>query len=127
MNIVRQGETYYSELALSGDDVDAFSYIMSVMQYPDDVPAVTRAITVLDGAAQIALTSVETLALAVGQWIIHVHASDADEDIRGIERINIGKGWLGLTNAGNDCSEAYDNGYDDGYADGQGQCQGGGV
>ena len=94
MNIIKQGETYYSEIALSGDDVDAFTYTMSVMQFPDDTPAITRAITVTDGAAQIALTSAETLALAVGQWIIHVQASDSDEDIRGIERIYICKGWL---------------------------------
>lgn len=97
MNIVRQGATYSSELGLSGDDVDAFNYIMDVMQYPDDIPAISRTIVLKDSKAQIALTSAETLALAVGQWAIHVHATDSDEDIRAIEYIHLSKGWLGAT------------------------------
>lgn len=94
MIIVRQGATYYSDHALSGEDVDAFTYTMSVLQYPDDTPAISRAITVEDNKAQIALTSAETAALAVGAWAIHVQADDADEDIRSVERIHIAKGWV---------------------------------
>jgi len=97
MNIVRQGATYASELGLSGDDVDGFTYIMDIMQFPDDTPAISRTITLEDSKAQVALTSAETLALAVGQWAIHVHAADSDEDIRAIEYIHISKGWLGAT------------------------------
>jgi hypothetical protein len=92
--IVRQGETYASELALSGDDPDGFTYTMSVLQYPDDTPAISRALTLDDNKAQIALTSAETAALAVGQWFIHVQASDADEDVRAQERIHIAKGFV---------------------------------
>lgn len=94
MNIVKQGETYASELELSGDDVSAFTYTMSVLQYPDDTPAISRAITLEDCKAQIALTSAETDALAVGQWAIHVQSADSDEDIRAVEYIHIAKGWV---------------------------------
>lgn len=94
MKIVRQGETFTSDYELSGDDVDGFTYTMSVMQYPGDTPAISRALTIEDGAAQIALTSAETAALAIGQWVIHVQAADSDEDVRTPERIHITKGWV---------------------------------
>ncbi|VAW38952.1 hypothetical protein MNBD_GAMMA01-1338 [hydrothermal vent metagenome] len=94
MNIVKQGETYASELALSGDNVSAFTYTMCVLQFPNDTPSISRTISLSDDKAQIALTSAETLALKVGQWAIHVQAADSDEDIRAVEYINIAKGWV---------------------------------
>jgi len=94
MKIVRQGETYTFDFTLSGDDVAAFTYTMSVLQYPGDTPAISRELTVTDGAAQAALTSAETAALAVGQWVIHVQSADSDEDVRTPERIQIAKGWV---------------------------------
>lgn len=94
MDVVKQGETYSTELELSGDDVEAFAYTMSVLQFPDDTPAITRALTLEDGKAQIDLTSAETAALAVGQWAIHVQSADSDEDIRAIEYIHVAKGWV---------------------------------
>ncbi len=89
MDRVEQGETYGFTTSLSGEDTDAFTVEMYVLQYPGDTPAISRTLTDGEGT----LTSAETAALAVGQWFIHLKASDTDEDARDPIKIYITKGW----------------------------------
>ncbi len=90
INRIEQGETYGFVTGLTGDDTDAFTTTMNVLQFPGDTPAITR--TVTDSTDT--LTSAETAALAVGQWFIHIKSADSDEDIRQPEKLYIAKGWL---------------------------------
>ncbi len=93
-NSVRQGSTFTFEFELSGSDTDVFAINMTVMQYPQKTPAISRALTIADGVISATLTSVETAALAVGQWFIHIRASDSDEDLREPQKLNVSKGWI---------------------------------
>ncbi len=90
MDIVEQGETYGFTTGLSGDDTDAFTTVINVLQYPGDTPSITRTVTNNVDT----LTSAETAALAVGQWIIHFKSTDSDEDVREPIKIYIAKGWV---------------------------------
>lgn len=90
MDIVEQGETYTFDVSVSGDDPDLMTTTMNVLQYPGDTPAITRALTDGEGV----LTSAETAALAVGQWMIHLKVADTDEDAREPIKIYISKGWV---------------------------------
>ncbi len=90
INRIEQGATFGFETGLTGDDTDAFTNVMNVMQYPGDTPAITRTIT--DETET--LTSAETAALAVGQWFIHIKSTDTDEDVRTPVKLYIAKGWL---------------------------------
>lgn len=94
MNIVEQGETFDFDFDLSGDDVSGFTVTMNVLQYPGDSPAITRALTYSDGKFIGTLTSAETAALAVGQWFVHITASDSDENLREPIKLYIAKGWV---------------------------------
>jgi len=91
---IRQGETYDFSFDVSGDDESGFTATMSVMQYPGDTPAITRALTYTDRSFLGTLTSAETAALAVGQWFIHIQTADSDEDLRKPLKLYISKGWL---------------------------------
>lgn len=93
MESIRQGETYDFSVDVSGDDESGFTATMSVLQYPGKTPAITRALTYTDGSFLGTLTSTETLALAVGQWFIHVKIADSDEDLRKPIKIYIAKSW----------------------------------
>ena len=94
MNHIKQGETFSKDYTLSGDDVTGFTYDLTVMQYPGDTPAITRTLTIADGVVNPDLTSAETAALSVGQWWIHINASDADEDDRTTDKLYVAKGWI---------------------------------
>jgi len=91
-NNIRQGETFDFEFEISGD-ATGFSGTMDVMQYPLDTPAITRALTKDGNKFKGTLTSVETLALAVGEWFIYGTTNDADEDLRDPTKLYISKGW----------------------------------
>lgn len=93
-NTIKQGETFAYEYELSGDDTDSFTYNMTVLQYPGDTPTIDRVLTVASGVIDATLTSAETTALAIGQWFIHIRASDSDEDVRTPKKLYISKGWL---------------------------------
>lgn len=94
INKIRQGETFDFSQDISGDTESGFTTTMSVLQYPDDTPAITRALTYTDGSFLGTLTSAETAALAVGQWFIHLQSSDSDEDLREPIKLYISKGWV---------------------------------
>jgi len=91
---IRQGETYDFSFDVSGDDESGFAATMSVMKFPGDTPAITRALPYTDGSFLGTLTSAETAALAVGQWFIHIQTADSDEDLRKPIKLYISKGWL---------------------------------
>jgi hypothetical protein len=67
---------------------------MDVMQFPGDTPAISRTLTFTDDSFKGNLTSAETLSLAVGEWWIHIHSSDSDEDLREPQKLYISRGWL---------------------------------
>lgn len=94
INQIRQGETYDFSQDISGDDESGFTTTMSVMQYPDDAPAITRVLPYTNGSFLGTLTSAETAALAVGQWFIHLQSSDSDEDLREPIKLYIAKSWI---------------------------------
>ena len=93
-NRIRQGATFDFDFDISGASESGFTTTMSVMQYPGDTPAISRALTYTDGSFKGTLTSAETAALAVGQWFIHVQAADSDEDLREPIKLYISKGWV---------------------------------
>lgn len=93
--IIRQGETHTFEFELSGNEVDGFTSTMDVLQYPDDTPTITRALTLDGNKFKGTITSNETLTLlGVGQWFTHATTSDSDEDIREPIKFYIAKGWV---------------------------------
>ena len=94
MNVIQQGETFTFDFQISGDDLDGLSANMTVMQYPGDTPAITKALTLNDGKFTGTLTSAETAALDVGQWFIHNQTTDADEDVREMIKLYIAKAWV---------------------------------
>lgn len=94
MNIVRQGESFDFDSDISGDDESGFTVTMDVLQYPGDTPAISRELSYIDGSFKGTITSAETLALAVGQWFIHITANDSDEDLRDPVKLYISKGWV---------------------------------
>jgi hypothetical protein len=94
INNVRQGATFDFSYDVSGENESGFTVTMAVMKYPGDTPAITRSLVYTDGSFIGSLTSAETAALAVGQWFIHVQASDSDEDLRSPIKLYISKGWI---------------------------------
>lgn len=94
MNVVEQGETFTFDFSLSGNAVEDMSANMSVLQYPGDTPTISRSLTYDDGKFVGTLTSAETATLDIGQWFIHLRATDSDENIREIIKIYITKGWV---------------------------------
>lgn len=90
MNSIQQGETFTFDPSISGTNASAFTYTMDVLKYPGDTPTITRVIT---GDTE-TLTSAETTALGVGQWWIHIKATDSDEDVREPIKLYISKGWV---------------------------------
>lgn len=93
MNTIRQGATFDFTLD-AGDDDEAMTCQIDVLQYPGDTPTITRTITQVDGEWPITLTSAETATLAVGQWFIHSKISDASEDIREPIKLYVSEGWI---------------------------------
>lgn len=91
-NNVKQGATYDFEFEVSGD-ATGFVSTMYVMQYPGDTPEITRALTKAGDVFKGTITSAETLAMAVGQWFIYAVTSDADENLREVDKLYISKGW----------------------------------
>ena len=94
MNNKRQGETFDFDTDISGDDESGFTVTMDVLQYPGDTPAISRALSYTDNSFKGTITSAETLALAVGQWFIHITGNDSDEDLREPIKLYISKGWV---------------------------------
>ena len=94
MNSVQQGGTFSFNAGFSGDDVSGLTVNIAVKQYPGDTAAIERAIAYSNGSFPGTLTSVETAALAVGQWFIHIQATDSDEDIRAPIKLYVSKGWV---------------------------------
>ena len=92
MNSIEQGESFNFSFAVTGEE--GMTMQINVMQYPQDTPAITKTLTASDGAYPGVLTSAETAALAVGQWFIHGHASDDDEDVREPIKFYVEQGWL---------------------------------
>lgn len=93
-NRIEQGETFVFDAGLSGSGVSGFDVEVNVLRYPGATPAITKSLEYLDGEFRGILTSAETAALAVGQWFIHIKATDSDEDIRDPIKLYISKGWL---------------------------------
>jgi len=94
MNNIRQGETFDFDTDISGDDESGFGVNMDVLQFPGDTPAISRAVPYTSNSFKGTITSTESLALAVGQWFIHITAADSDEDLREPIKLYISKGWV---------------------------------
>lgn len=93
MELVEQGQTYKFNFSVSGS-LNGLSVSMNVLQKPGDTPALTRVLTQVNEEFTGTITSAETAALAVGEWFIHVTATDSDEDIREATKIYVTKGWV---------------------------------
>ena len=95
INSIKAGETFSFTTGLSGTDTAAFTTVLSVMQYPDQTPAITRTIT----NSTETLTSAETLNLFEQAspkslaWTLYIQSSDSDEDVREPVKLYISKGW----------------------------------
>lgn len=96
-NQIEQGGTFEFDFTLSGDQVEGFAPVFSLMQYPGDTPAISaRAMTAdTDDAKRWlgVLTAADTANLAVGRWWIHITASDTDENLRKRLYVDIGESW----------------------------------
>lgn len=95
LNQIEQGESFSFTATPSDSDVSGLTAVMNVLQYPGDTPAITRSISLnSNNQFEGTITSAETAALAVGQWTIHIKASDTGEDIREPIKLYVSEGWL---------------------------------
>lgn len=94
MNRIEAGETFDFEFPVPGLQ-DEFTGIMNVVKYPGDTPAITRALTFVDGGFKGSLTSTETkTTLGYGQWFIRATITDSDKNLREPIKLYISEGWV---------------------------------
>lgn len=98
---VAQGENYdFSQtlgvdVEVGGTDVSGFTYRVDVKQFPENIAAISKALTDVEGATvKGTLTPAETALLKIGLWYIVITSVDPDEEIQTIKRIQITKTWV---------------------------------
>jgi len=98
VNTIGQGRTFSYLFELTGQDAEQFSVIMNVLQYPGDSPSVQRTVdySCQDGVCGYigTLSAVDTSLLEVGEWWIHLTATDSDEVISEPIKLYVTKGWV---------------------------------
>ena len=96
-NRVEQGSTFDFDLVVSGEDIEGFAPVFSLMQYPGDTPAISaRAMTqdnAIGGRWLGSLNTTDTASLAIGRWWIHITAADSDESLRKRIPVDIQESW----------------------------------
>jgi len=94
--VIRRGESLPFEFDRGGKSIDGYVCTISVKQYPDDIPSVSRVVEPTDDVWSGFLTHTETASLGInGLWIIHARLvrSETDQEEAEPVRFNISQSW----------------------------------